>query len=54
MIPVRRRNALPYAFIGGTWPTTAGTAIESGCELATADRDFARFAGLRWRHPLTP
>jgi hypothetical protein len=30
----------------------AALAIESGCELVTADRDFARFPGLRWRHPL--
>jgi hypothetical protein len=30
----------------------AALAIESGCELMTTDRDFARFPGLRWRHPL--
>lgn len=30
----------------------AALAIESGSELVTADRDFARFAGLRWSHPL--
>lgn len=30
----------------------AALAIEHGCELATADGDFARFHGLRWRHPL--
>jgi toxin-antitoxin system PIN domain toxin len=30
----------------------AALAIEHGAELATADRDFARFPGLRWRHPL--
>ena len=30
----------------------AALAIESGSELITADRDFARFPGLRWRHPL--
>ena len=30
----------------------AALAIESGCEWITADRDFSRFAGLRWRHPL--
>lgn len=30
----------------------AALAIEHGCELATADADFARFAGLRFRHPL--
>ena len=26
-------------------------AIEHGSEWVTADRDFARFPGLRWRHP---
>jgi uncharacterized protein len=30
----------------------AAIAIENGCELITADRDFRRFPGLRWRHPL--
>ena len=30
----------------------AALAIEHGCELITADADFARFHGLRWRHPL--
>ena len=30
----------------------AALAIESGCEWITADRDYARFKGLRWRHPL--
>jgi len=30
----------------------AALAIEFGCELITTDRDFARFPGLRWRHPL--
>ncbi|WP_460353167.1 TA system VapC family ribonuclease toxin [Actinoallomurus acanthiterrae] len=30
----------------------AALAIEHGCEFITADRDFARFPGLRWRHPL--
>jgi len=31
----------------------AALAIEHGCELVTTDGDFARFAGLRWRHPLS-
>lgn len=31
----------------------AAVAIEHGCELATTDSDFARFKGLRWRHPLS-
>jgi toxin-antitoxin system PIN domain toxin len=30
----------------------AALAIEHGCEFITADADFSRFAGLRWRHPL--
>lgn len=30
----------------------AALAIEHGCELVTTDSDFARFKGLRWRHPL--
>lgn len=38
-------NLIPDAFL-------AALAIETGSELMTADRDFARFPGLRWRHPL--
>lgn len=30
----------------------AALALEHGCEFVTADGDFARFAGLRHRHPL--
>lgn len=30
----------------------AALAIEHGCEWVTTDRDYARFPGLRWRHPL--
>ncbi|MGH2758448.1 MAG: PIN domain-containing protein [Actinomycetota bacterium] len=30
----------------------AALAIESGSERITTDRDYARFQGLRWRHPL--
>ncbi len=30
----------------------AALAIESGSEWITTDRDYARFKGLRWRHPL--
>lgn len=39
---------------GGLIPDAyfAALAIESGCEWITTDRDFARFPGLRWRHPL--
>jgi len=37
-------NLVPDAYL-------AALAIESGCEWVTTDRDFSRFAGLRWRHP---
>ena len=30
----------------------AALAIESESEWITTDRDFSRFPGLRWRHPL--
>jgi len=30
----------------------AALAMEHGLELYSADRDFARFPGLRWRNPL--
>lgn len=30
----------------------AALAIETGNEWVSADRGFARFPGLRWRHPL--
>lgn len=30
----------------------AAIAIEHGATLVSADRDFARFAGLRWLNPL--
>jgi uncharacterized protein len=39
-----RGNLIPDAYL-------AALAIESGCEVVSADRDFARFAGLRWRLP---
>jgi toxin-antitoxin system PIN domain toxin len=32
----------------------AALAVESGSDWITTDRDYARFAGLRWRHPLDP
>lgn len=31
----------------------AALAIESGAEWITADRDYSRFPGLRWRYPLS-
>ncbi len=30
----------------------AALAIEAGAEFLTTDGDFARFPGLKWRHPL--
>jgi toxin-antitoxin system PIN domain toxin len=39
-----RGNLVPDAYL-------AALAIESGCELVSTDRDFSRFAGLRWRPP---
>ncbi len=30
----------------------AALAIEHGCELASTDSDFARFAKLKWKNPL--
>jgi hypothetical protein len=38
-------NLVPDAYL-------AALAIENGCEWITADRHYARFPGLRWRHPL--
>lgn len=38
-------NLVPDAYL-------AAVAVEHGCELVTADRNFARFPGLRWRHLL--
>ena len=40
-----RGNIVPDAYL-------AALAIESGSEWVTTDRGFARFPGLRWRHPL--
>jgi len=30
----------------------AALALDHDCVFATTDRDFARFPGLRWQHPL--
>jgi toxin-antitoxin system PIN domain toxin len=38
-------NLVPDAYL-------AALAIESGCQWITTDLDYARFPGLRWRHPL--
>ena len=39
-----RGNLVPDAFL-------AALAIETGNEWVTTDRDYARFPGLKWRHP---
>lgn len=41
-----RGNLIPDAYL-------AALAIEHGCEWITTDRDFSRFEGLMWRHPLS-
>ena len=38
-------NLVPDAYL-------AALAIESGCEWISTDRDYSRFPGLKWRHPL--
>ncbi|MDX1415971.1 MAG: type II toxin-antitoxin system VapC family toxin [Candidatus Promineifilaceae bacterium] len=38
-------NLVPDAYL-------AALSIESGCEWASTDRDFSRFPGLKWFHPL--
>jgi toxin-antitoxin system PIN domain toxin len=38
-------NLIPDAYL-------AALAIESGSEWITTDGDYARFPGLKWRHPL--
>jgi uncharacterized protein len=46
---------LTRAGTGGNLTTDAhlaALAIEHDAELASADNDFARFPGLRWRNPL--
>lgn len=42
-----RGNLIPDAYL-------AALAIESGSLWVTTDRDYSRFPGLRWRHPLQP
>jgi toxin-antitoxin system PIN domain toxin len=44
-LPGSKGNVVPDAYL-------AALAIESGSEWVTADRGFAKFPGLRWRHPL--
>lgn len=40
-----RGNLIQDAFL-------AALALEHGCVFMTTDRDFSRFNGLRWEHPL--
>lgn len=44
-VAAAKGNLVPDAYL-------AALAIESGSEWITTDRDFSRFPGLRWRHPL--
>jgi uncharacterized protein len=50
------RALLLHAGTGGDLTSDAhlaALAIEYVAEICTADRDFSRFAGVRWRNPLT-
>ncbi|HLH69988.1 MAG TPA: TA system VapC family ribonuclease toxin [Candidatus Dormibacteraeota bacterium] len=56
---VRHRQVLESLLIGGQAAGNhapdahlAALAVEWGLELQSADRDFARYPGLRWRDPL--
>jgi uncharacterized protein len=40
-----RGDLIPDAYL-------AALSIEYGCEVVTADKDFRKFPGVRWRHPL--
>jgi uncharacterized protein len=40
-----RGDLVPDAYL-------AALAIEYGCEVVTVDKDFRKFPGVRWRHPL--
>ena len=59
--PGARHAAILFGFLrttgaGGNLTTDAhlaALAIEHGAELCTTDSDFSRFAGLRWRNPLS-
>jgi toxin-antitoxin system PIN domain toxin len=42
---VVKGNLIPDAYF-------AALAIESGSEWISTDRDYSRFPGLNWRHPL--
>ena len=55
----RHRGILADQLVGGRGTGNhvmdahlAALAIEWGLELVSADRDFARYPGLRWRDPI--
>lgn len=50
MIDLIERSGVSGAMVSDAY--LAALAIEHGCQLVTTDSDFARFPGLRWRHPL--
>ena len=52
--PVLRDLLEPFGTAGNltTDAHLAALAIEHGAELCSTDRDFSRFAGLRWANPL--
>jgi toxin-antitoxin system PIN domain toxin len=46
-----REPGIKGKLIADAWH--AALAMEYDCEWITCDSDFARFPGLRWRHPLS-
>jgi toxin-antitoxin system PIN domain toxin len=50
MVDLIERSNIRGAMVSDAY--LAALAIEHGCQLVTTDSDFARFRGLRWRHPL--
>lgn len=59
--PASERTARIYASLNERLPITgnlvpdaqlAALAIEHGLEVLSADGDFARFPGVRWRNPI--
>lgn len=49
-LDICRRSGAKGDLVPDAW--LAATAIDLDATLVTVDRGFARFAGLRWRHPL--
>ena len=51
--PLFERLCIDAKVIGNLVPDAwnAALAMESGCEWITTDRDYARFAGLKWSPP---